>query len=135
MAHPTEEEYREAYRNWLQQHPGKTGADIPQSAVVEVNGKQIKLGTRINHMKYYPKRYLDNLEFWQSTGVLEDKSKRKEKKYRQAALIWEKENKKDLSQITTNASVYIKEFGTVNIGYYLSVMRRIYKMQKQGKSC
>lgn len=35
----------------------------------------------------------------------------------------------------TNASVYIKEFGTVNIGYYLSVMRRIYKMQKQGKSC
>ncbi len=25
MAHPTEEEYREAYRKWLQQHPGKTG--------------------------------------------------------------------------------------------------------------
>lgn len=94
MSYPTEEEYRQAYKKWCQQHPGKTGADIPQSAVVEINGKSIRLGTRINHMKSCPERYLDNIEFWQSTGALEDKNERIERKYRQAALIWKKENKK-----------------------------------------
>lgn len=135
MSYPTEEEYRQAYQKWCQEHPEKTGADIPQNTVVEINGKSIRLGTRINHMKYYPERYSDNIEFWQSTGALEDKNERIERKYRQAALIWKKENKKNLSEMPTKASVYIKEFGTVNIGYHLSVMRRIYRMQKQGKSC
>ena len=133
MTYPTEEEYREAYEKWCQEHPGKTGAEISQNAVVEINGKLVKLGKKINYMRNFPNNLSPTVrEYWQKTNALETQEERLENKYRQAALLWKKENHKEHLDIPITTTVYIKRYGMVKIGRHLSDMRSIYKMQKKG---
>ena len=90
----TEEEYREALEIWKKENPDKEYRDVSQRAVVEVNGKQIKIGVRISRMKRDPSKLDEGVRrYWESKGVLErKKSKVTEKEYREALEIWKKEN-------------------------------------------
>ena len=100
----TEEEYREALEIWKRENPNKEYREISYKTVVEVNGKQIHIGKRIDNMK----RNLDKFDeesrrYWESKGVLEEK-KVTEEEYREALEIWKRENPdkeyRDISQKT-----------------------------------
>ena len=88
----TEEEYREALEIWKRENPDKEYKDVSSNAVVEINGKQIKIGKRIDNMK----RNLDKLDedihkYWESKGVLERKRNSvTEEEYREALEIWKR---------------------------------------------
>ena len=102
----SEEEYREALEIWKKKNPDKEYSDIPLREVIEVNGKSIQIGRRIDTMK----ANLDQLDedvrkYWELKGVLESKRSRvTEEEYREALEIWKKENPdkeyRDISQKT-----------------------------------
>ena len=88
----TEEEYREALEIWKENNPDKEYRDIPFKAVVEIDGKRINIGTRINNMKANPDKLSDDVrKYWESKGVLDSK-RVTEEEYREALEIWKREN-------------------------------------------
>jgi|GEM_PF-2007936 len=122
----TEEEYREALEIWKKENPDKEYRDILQRVVVEVNGKQIKLGARINTMKRnLDKLDEDVLEYWESKGVLERKRNSvTEEEYREALEIWKRENlDKEFGEIPYNATVMVNG-KQIKLGVRISTMKR-----------
>ena len=119
----TEEEYREALEIWKENNPDKEYRDIPFKAVVEIDGKRINIGTRINNMKANPDKLSDDVrKYWESKGVLDSK-RISEKKYREALEIWKKENPdKEYKDISSNTVVEIhgKE---IRIGARIHMMK------------
>ena len=121
----TEAEYREALEIWKEKNPNKDYIEIPAIAVIEINGKQIKIGKRIDYMK----RNLDKLDedvrrYWEAKGVLVSKRVMvTEEEYRKALEIWKKENpNKEYNDIPRHAVVYVNG-KLVKIGVRIHTMK------------
>ena len=132
----TEEEYREALEIWKKENPDKEYKDISSNTVVEINGKQIKIGKRIDNMK----RNLDKLDedtrrYWESKGVLENKRLMvTEDEYREALEIWKRENPdKEYRDIPQKAVVEVNG-KKIRIGVRISTMK-LYLDQLDDYSC
>ena len=119
----TEEEYREALEKWKKENPDKEYKDISSNTVVEINGKQIKIGNRIDNMK----RNLDKLDedvrrYWESKAVLDNK-RVTEEEYREALEIWKENNPdKEYRDIPFKAVVEI-DGKRINIGTRINNMK------------
>ena len=121
----TEDEYREALEIWKEKNPNKDYIEIPSRAVIEINGKQIKIGKRIDYMK----RNLDKLDedvrrYWEAKGVLVSKRlMATEEEYREALEIWKKENPdKEYSEIPYKAKVMVNG-EEIRIGARINTMK------------
>ena len=122
----TEEEYREALEIWKRENPDKEYRDISQKTVVEVNGKQIRIGARINTMKLCMDQLDEDVrKYWESKGVLERKRNSvTEEEYREALEIWKKENPdKEYGEIPYKAIVMING-KQINVGVRINTMKR-----------
>ena len=121
----TEEEYREALEIWKRENPDKEYKDISQKTVVEVNGKQIRIGARINTMKLYLDQLNEDVrKYWESKGVLERKrSSITEEEYREALEIWKRQNPdKEYREIPYKATVMVNG-KKIRIGIRINTMK------------
>ena len=120
----TEEEYREALEIWKKNNPDKEYREIPRKAIVEVNGKEIRIGARINTMKAYPERLSEDVyKYWELKGVL-DRKIVTEAEYREALEIWKKENPdKEYRDVSQRAVVEVNG-KQIKIGVRISRMKR-----------
>ena len=120
----TEDEYREALEIWKRENPDKEYRDIPQKAVVEVNGKKIRIGVRISTMKFCMDRLdEDTRRYWESKGVLDSK-RVTEEEYREALEIWKKENPdKEYSEIPLRKVIEVNG-KSIRIGRRIDTMKR-----------
>lgn len=121
----TEEEYREALEIWKRENPDKEYKDISQKTVIEVNGKQIRIGARINTMKLYLDQLNEDVrKYWESKGVLERKrSSITEEEYREALEIWKRQNlDKEYREIPYKATVMVNG-KKIRIGIRINTMK------------
>ena len=122
----TEEEYREALEIWKRENPDKEYKDISQKTVVEVNGKQIRIGMRIRNMKASPdKLHEDACKYRELKGVLNGKNGKRvsEQEYREALEMWKKENPdKEYSEIPARTVIEING-REIRIGARISRLR------------
>ena len=120
---PTEEEYRLALEKWKEEHPDKKYTDIPQSAVIEINGKQISIGNRIRNIKH-EKVQLSNkdIAYYCEKGILAS-NHIKEEEYHLALEKWKSENPdKEYQDIPFTTIVEIN-------GKQISIGERILKLK------
>ena len=141
----SEGEYREAYLIWKEENPKKE--DVPCSAIIELpNGKKISLGQRITLMKctyqamQEGKHFQNNrdlteeqISWWTEHGVnLGKKIVCSEEDYREAYLIWRKQNteKENVPQL---AVIDLPNGKRVPLGTKIAIMKLIYCAMMEGK--
>ncbi len=110
----TEEEYREAYRIWKEEHPTKTHIRRDEKVTIE-SGKVVHIGQRVCNMKALPEKMSEEQkEYWNSQGVLE-RCLPTEKEYEEAYKIWKKSHPEAV-YMKKCEKVTIKSGKVINIG-------------------
>ena len=142
----TEEEYRKAYLLWREKNPKEI--NVPRGTVVELsNGKKVSLGKRITTMECVygamqeGERYQGNKEltseqiaWWMEHGVdLRKRRLSKEEMYREAYLIWKKENPTE-EDVPRSVVVPLSSGVEVKLGIRVESMMQIYGHMQEGKS-
>jgi len=122
----TEEEYRKAALLWRKENPGIEM--IPHKTVIKItNGKEVPVGRRMNTMRLNPELLTDEQkEFWTYYGLFAtnqaNQDKYTEEEYREAALLWRKENPTK-EVIPTKTVIKITNGKKVPLGRRMNTMR------------
>ena len=121
---PSEEEYQKALEIWEENNPDKECRNITRNTVVEVNGKMINLGLRINSIKSgHVKLSMEDRNFWQQKGILDSKQITEEE-YRLALEKWKIENP-DKEYRDIPSKIIIEVNGkTINLGGRITRMKK-----------
>ncbi|MDE5587334.1 MAG: hypothetical protein K2I72_03065, partial [Bacilli bacterium] len=143
----SEEKYRDAYLIWKTENPEQE--NVPYKTVIELpNGKKVSLGAKINRIKliyqamqegkhYGSYRDLteEEISWWTENGINFETILRKafsEDEYREAYLIWKKENPKKRN-VSRSTVVILSNGNEVPLGQRISTMQMIYKAMQEGK--
>ena len=144
---PKLNKYQEAYLLWKKENPNMQ--EIPKKLVICLpNGKKVSLGNRIlmmrciygemqkgEHYGNYKDLTSDEILWWRSQGVdLGERQKihHTEEEYREAYLLWEKENR-IVSAITSKTVVELSNGRKIPLGNRMNTMKFIYDAMQQGK--
>lgn len=122
----TEEEYHLALEKWKRENPDKEYKDILTKTVVEINGKQVNIGIRINNIKSgRVKLKPEDRKYWEEKGILKRKKERpSEEEYQKALEIWE-ENNPDKEYRDIPSKIIIEVNGkTINLGGRITRMKK-----------
>ncbi|MDE5587347.1 MAG: hypothetical protein K2I72_03135, partial [Bacilli bacterium] len=143
----TEEEYHKAYLIWKKENPKKES--VPILTVIDLpNGKSVPLGQRIYTMQmiygamqegkhYKNSRDLteDEITWWTEHGLVlgtKQKMSYTEEEYREAYLLWKKENPKKRN-VPRSTVVILPNGNEVPLGRRIPTMKLIYKAMQEGK--
>lgn len=140
MTRITEEEYREALEIWLSDNPDKTVNDIKNKEIVQISsGKSVKIGMKICRLKQILKGNIktnldsNQYEFWVKKHGLNARDKYTEEEYREALEIWLKKNPtKNINNISSNEIVLLPSGKTINLGYRINNMRKVFNGTRVG---